>query len=116
MYDSCLEYFDEVFIVKEDRFPNEVHGSEDENGLDKISIDPIPISLSSKTSSIDLYHRVCPWLPSCSTINNIDKPKMIYPKPLMMVKKCPQIKIKGKLRDPLDLFDNTNPVSHPYCT
>lgn len=43
MYDSCFEYFDEAFIPKEDAFPNEVHGSEYENGLDKISIDPIPI-------------------------------------------------------------------------
>ena len=63
MYDSCFEYFDDAFITKEDRFPNEVHGSEDENGLDKISIDPIPISLYSTTSLIDLYHRVCAWLP-----------------------------------------------------
>ena len=79
MYNYCFEYFDEVFIAKVDRFLNEVHGCEDGNCLNEISIDPIPISSSSTTSLIDLYHRVCAWLSSCSTIYNIDAPRMLYP-------------------------------------
>ena len=41
---------------------------------------------------------------------------MIYPKNLKMIKGCPQIIIKGKPRDPLDSFDNTNSISHSYLT
>ena len=84
--------------------------------MDNISIDLIPISLSSTTFSIDLYHRVCAWFPSCSTIFNIDKPKMIFPKPLLTVKGCPRLKIEGKPRDPFDFFDNTDSISHSYHT
>ena len=116
MYDFCFEHFDEDFVAQKDRSLNEVHGSENATGSNEIPMDPVPISSSSTTSSIDFYHRVYAWLPSYSSICNIETPKMVFPKPLMMVKGCPRITIKGKPRDPLDFFDNTDFVLHAYRT
>lgn len=108
-------------LVKEDDIidplpPFEIHSSDealvenDINSLNSLPFSDDPMENQYLTSSPP---RMSSFLPSCESICSVETTNMVYPKPLLTIKVCPCITIKGK---PMESFNDQDCIAHTYHT